>query len=863
MPIDWESRRVKEPIDWESRRVKGPITEDEGMELVTRQADVGYEQDKPGVLEAASRSYLTGGSFGGYHKDAMAKAISMATGEDVDVILDRMERKERMGREEHPITTTVADLVGGVVSGFIPGIGPLGSIQKGLKGAQYAKGLAKASGQMAGLGAAEGYRRSGAEDTVGKLKDAGTSAVISGAVPGGLQALGKTGKIAKGMLPGTTGAPKSLNKMVSQASRLGGVNPVTARNFEELLNNPERLKKAIDPTESVIDEIPEVNQRLSEAFDAIDGKVSEVYRKHQAEAFSKNVEDIDDFTQHLNTAKQYADTLMAKASDQRFYAPRTRNAIERVRAILNFEDPDIGDLAKKFEDIQKRAELGEDVAEETQEALRKLGGSITKAKRELKGDIKWAGTEFRNRDSEDLQTLYNQLNELTHGPTGGAADMKKADDLYTNYMRKAKPFMERFTGRGPEGLSSKKVGDFINEAGSKYTQAETKAYEKASKKFFDEFGLSESGQAIDNALSGLQHWKDQAALTRLGGQTGEQTGRSVLTTIPAIGALAATGNLPIAAIVGAISTPIGSPGKYLKGLNMARDVIKKVGESEAAKMFGEHWPKVKSAVARQYGAAKGEDLEKELDKNSSKISPNVRDAVKSGSLSPGDRSKTGAFQLSPEVKQRIQGMVGNMVPQDSTLAGRSQLSLDNLIGADKIGLDPGEKPSASQPSASDEKYLSMVPFMPAGTVTKLSPAVRKRLLEKRRKEQGGDPRGDMMKDRIESGPKKEVFSKNEINFNDWARANYDEDIIDQVSAELGSLGGIANIKNKDLGERIDDYRDMLKDLKDPKYEFNRRGLGMTPESIQRRKEVLDLKIKILLNESAERMGKTFRPKKDK
>jgi hypothetical protein len=80
----------------------------------------------------------------------------------------------------------------------------------------------------------------------------------------------------------------------------------------------------------------------------------------------------------------------------------------------------------------------------------------------------------------------------------------------------------------------------------------------------------------------------------------------------------------------------------------------------------------------------------------------------------------------------IEGIQKPFPPGESTFAGRTQALLDSIFGVDKIGLDPGEKPSKSQPSEADISFIDSLIMVPGTTkVTKLTPKKRVELLRKR------------------------------------------------------------------------------------------------------------------------------------
>jgi hypothetical protein len=110
--------------------------------------------------------------------------------------------------------------------------------------------------------------------------------------------------------------------------------------------------------------------------------------------------------------------------------------------------------------------------------------------------------------------------------------------------------------------------------------------------------------------------------------------------------------------------------------------------------------------------------------------------------------KKGLSSIIPDRKkndleERIRSdLFNHPIPKSlekSTASGRAQSFMDSLIGADKIGLDPGEKPKGGQPSTFDEDLVAILPLFGGITkkITKLDLAKRKELLEKKGKNLSG------------------------------------------------------------------------------------------------------------------------------
>ena len=110
--------------------------------------------------------------------------------------------------------------------------------------------------------------------------------------------------------------------------------------------------------------------------------------------------------------------------------------------------------------------------------------------------------------------------------------------------------------------------------------------------------------------------------------------------------------------------------------------------------------------------------------------------------------KKGLSSIIPDRKkndleERIRSdLFNHPIPRSlekSTASGRAQSFMDSLIGADKIGLDPGEKPKGGQPSTFDEDLVAILPLFGGITkkITKLDLAKRKELLEKKGKNLSG------------------------------------------------------------------------------------------------------------------------------
>jgi hypothetical protein len=154
------------------------------------------------------------------------------------------------------------------------------------------------------------------------------------------------------------------------------------------------------------------------------------------------------------------------------------------------------------------------------------------------------------------------------------------------------------------------------------------------------------------------------------------------------------------------------------------------------------------------------------------------------------------------------GKLGDFVPKTfteeskSTIGGRLQAGLDDLIGAESIGLDPGEKIPSGQPTDDDRAAMALVPLFAGITkkVTSLNPEKIKELLEKKGKKLSGvdeerlrilnkpgmsQARKDKLIDRINEG----IQGKGEGSVKDIpsGKMRFHDDTLEELTAKLDNL----------------------------------------------------------------------------
>ena len=743
--------------------------EQEGMAAATKQAEKKFEEETPGILETAGAQFAQGLSFG--TADEAAAFLAKEKGWPFDVALQKVQSRMARQKAAHPGTAFTADLIGSIVSSLIPGLGPAKMFGTGAKAA--AKALGKTSAKFGAVGTGEGFAR-GEGDVSDRLESAATTGGIAAGIPIAGKALTGAGKLAKGVIPGTTTAPKFYNKAIASLSKMASkLDDDTAKAYNEMLDKPEILAKAFTSPAEVVEQVPMHNKALSDAFYDINEMISKKYQQKQAEAFAKNVQSTDEFLGHLeNYGKDVDEAIKLVESMPDFYSNKTLGVLKRLKSIIGLKDPKVGDLAAKIEKMQDdlvsaatRMDMKErqKISQEYDKLLPELGGALVRARRNLDAGIKFKQGESLPDDQVLLLELRDKVQNLTHKEAAGAPEMVEADKLYANYKQFAEPFIKEFKGKGPEGLSGKKVGDFITGAGSPYKQAEIGAFHKSAREFLQNFGMEEQAKAIDNVIGQFSQLKNRLELGRIGGQTGATTGRATSPLITGgtgavLGGIT-TGSLGSAAGIGlalaALTTPVTSPTVYARTLNTIRKATAAIGEGAMAKRFGPAWPAVKLALGRRI--ATQEDVEESANEMKAAMGGMTDDLFqKAENLDTGlvPQKIKDYLRQKNQGAQKPAGLPGQLnipdkrtgqipevqipIPEGSTFGGRTQALLDSIIGADPIGLDPGEAMPASQPQKADIQSLGMTPFFPAGTVTRINPKLRERLLKKRAEIERGE-----------------------------------------------------------------------------------------------------------------------------
>jgi hypothetical protein len=171
------------------------------------------EEDEPGMLEATLRSVAQG--FTGNFADeigAGASALAAKVGGDERPIgeiygSERDESREnfRRAEEAHPGISMTGEVVGGALTGLIPGLGAV----RTLKGA---------AALGAGLGAAQGLGASEADLLEGEVGEAAVDAGLGGLVGAGAGALGHA--VGKGVEAIRGRAARGIGKAVADQEAL-------------------------------------------------------------------------------------------------------------------------------------------------------------------------------------------------------------------------------------------------------------------------------------------------------------------------------------------------------------------------------------------------------------------------------------------------------------------------------------------------------------------------------------------------------------------------------------------------------------------------------------------------------------------
>jgi carbon monoxide dehydrogenase subunit G len=415
-------------------------------------------------------------------------------------------------------------------------------------------------------------------------------ALKSGAVGAAFPVAFKGAKeIAKAVVPGAKAG--AANTVVANLSRVTGVSKEQAKAYKEMLDNPDKYKQAIEAADSFVKNADEYLIKAGNLDKKVRDAVSSAYGNLEKQAVRFNIqpENAEVFQKVSGEVTDGFNALLQQAADKDFYSSGTRNALKKASRIMVNDTPE----AKKL------LESG------TPAAMIKLQEMSAKAALEARrtiDDVLYKGGEKGTKtlsasDEQILQEARDLAQKAVQTDLPGASSMKEADALFSAFKQKAESYLKQFSGKDQKPDINKLTG-FLKGAGGQNQQAVREINEQRFMNYIQEnsskLGLSKS--TVNELIEAAKPLRDAQDLARLGAQTGQSTGRSLM----GIGLTGALGFVagPVGAAVGAASLPVTNPAAYLAAINQMRNVVDKIGEKKAGQLFGKSWPKVKQAIAK-------------------------------------------------------------------------------------------------------------------------------------------------------------------------------------------------------------------------------------------------------------------------
>jgi hypothetical protein len=516
---------------------------------------------------------LQGGALGALEAFKSGGATSFR--EAYEAQRDAARQKFQAAQMANPMSYLGGQVAGGVASSFVPGLAVA-------RGASLASNVVKTGGQaaLAGLGESEAKTASGM--AVDALKSGAVGAAFPVAFKGAKE-------IAKAVVPGAKAG--AANTVVANLSRVTGVSKEQAKAYKEMLDNPDKYKQAIEAADSFVKNADEYLIKAGNLDKKVRDAVSSAYGNLEKQAVRFNIqpENAEVFQKVSGEVTDGFNVLLQQAADKDFYSSGTRNALKKASRIMVNDTPE----AKKL------LESG------TPAAMIKLQEMNAKAALEARrtiDDVLYKGGEKGTKtlsasDEQILQEARDLAQKAVQTDLPGASSMKEADALFSAFKQKAESYLKQFSGKDQKPDINKLTG-FLKGAGGQNQQAVREINEQRFMNYIQEnsskLGLSKS--TVNELIEAAKPLRDAQDLARLGAQTGQSTGRSLM----GIGLTGALGFVagPVGAAVGAASLPVTNPAAYLAAINQMRNVVDKIGEKKAGQLFGKSWPKVKQAIAK-------------------------------------------------------------------------------------------------------------------------------------------------------------------------------------------------------------------------------------------------------------------------
>jgi hypothetical protein len=518
---------------------------------------------------------LQGGALGALEAFKSGGATSFR--EAYEAQRDAARQKYQAAQMANPNFYMGGQFAGGVASSFVPGLAVA-------RGASLASNVAKTGAQaaLAGLGESE------AKTASGMAVDALKSGAVGAAFP---LAFKGAKEVAKAVIPGAKAG--AANTVVANLSRVTGVSKEQAKAYKEMLDNPDKYKQAIEAADSFVKNADEYLIKAGNLDKKVRDAVSTAYGNLEKQAVRFNIkpENAEVFQKVSGDVTDGFNALLQQAADKDFYSSGTRKALTQASRIMVNATPDAKKLLQSGPPTPaSMIKLKEMTAKAALEARRTIDDVL------YKGGKKGSAT-LSMADEQILQEARDLAQKAVQTDLPGAASMKEADALFSAFKQKAESYLKQFSGKDNKPDINKLTG-FLKGAGGQNQQAVREINEQRFMNYIQEnskkLGLSKS--TVNELIDAAKPLRDAQDLARLGAQTGQSTGRSLM----GIGLASGLGILggPVGAVVGAATLPVTNPSGYLAAINQMRNVVAKIGEKKAGQLFGKAWPKVKQAIAR-------------------------------------------------------------------------------------------------------------------------------------------------------------------------------------------------------------------------------------------------------------------------
>ncbi len=362
------------------------------------------------------------------------------------------------------------------------------------------------------------------------------------------------------------------------------------------------------------------NQRTKEAKEAFEVEKSEitkeyeVNKKYEHKKEQGNLADLygTELALKKKRAAEYkavddqdAVDLIVHGKSKALYKQKTRDRLINAQTVIEGGEPQVVRLNKAFD---KAFEVGDEkaIAKIADQHSFEMGKAVARAKKDLQTGINWAKRKGHDRDEEILVLAVAQLREITHSGPGGKM-MKAADDFWIDYLGRGKPLVDNLKdAASPDDVSTTRLVAWAKGSGGDP--------EREGRRIIDESFQGYTSKNFPDQVDQYKAFQDQFTpsrdatnIGRLGTEGGGSTSRGSI----AGGAIYWAGNAIGGPLLGtamlALTTPMTTPGNYLKSYAAVRKAFRGKSEGELRGALGQNYDKVMNALKQ--GAAKYERLE--------------------------------------------------------------------------------------------------------------------------------------------------------------------------------------------------------------------------------------------------------------